>query len=264
VVTNAAWPAQLGSAQLAIGRLYFEMPANKAQTRWQGYVCSGTTIDDNTTGRSVILTASHCVYDDLNKVFARNVLFIPDQAGSGNKTNLDCGDDLHGCWKPAFGVVDANWASRKWPDNIPWDYAFYVVNDLDTNAHIGPDPQILDVLAKLPVSFSPPTVGDPADAIGYSYSSDPNLMYCSEALSTTGTSNWWLPSCGLSGGASGGPWMQPAGTGAGPIFSVNSWGYTNQPGMAGPKLSGTSATCVLSAALARPLPNTSGVAASCP
>ena len=32
--------------------------------------------------------------------------------------------------------------------------------------------------------------------------------------------------------------------GDGPIISVNSWGYTNSPGMAGPKLSGTSAECV--------------------
>ena len=34
------------------------------------------------------------------------------------------------------------------------------------------------------------------------------------------------------------------GTGVGTIISVNSWGYTNQPGMAGPKLYGNSATCV--------------------
>ncbi|MEK9719850.1 MAG: hypothetical protein VW257_02110 [Quisquiliibacterium sp.] len=32
--------------------------------------------------------------------------------------------------------------------------------------------------------------------------------------------------------------------GNGPIISVNSWGYTTSPGMAGPKLSGTSASCL--------------------
>ena len=36
--------------------------------------------------------------------------------------------------------------------------------------------------------------------------------------------------------------------GSGPVISVNSWGYTNQPGMAGPKLSGTSAATLFSTA----------------
>ena len=39
------------------------------------------------------------------------------------------------------------------------------------------------------------------------------------------------------------------GTGNGPVMSVNSWGYTNQDGMAGPKLSGTSAECVFEFAI---------------
>jgi hypothetical protein len=34
------------------------------------------------------------------------------------------------------------------------------------------------------------------------------------------------------------------GDGAGPVISVNSWGYTTSPGMAGPMLNGTSAFCV--------------------
>jgi hypothetical protein len=35
--------------------------------------------------------------------------------------------------------------------------------------------------------------------------------------------------------------------GNGPVISVNSWGYTNSPGMAGPKLTG-SAACVFGVA----------------
>jgi hypothetical protein len=45
-------------------------------------------------------------------------------------------------------------------------------------------------------------------------------------------------------------------TGDGPIISVNSWGYTNQPGMAGPKLFGTSASCVFAVAKATPIAGT--------
>jgi len=69
-------------------------------------------------------------------------------------------------------------------------------------------------------------------------------MYCAENMTTEGDYNWWLPNCGLSGGSSGGPWIQPLTNGVGPIISVNSWGYTGQPGMAGPFLDVTSAACL--------------------
>jgi hypothetical protein len=91
---------------------------------------------------------------------------------------------------------------------------------------------------------------DRTHALGYSYSQDPNFMYCAEDMTTNGTANWFLTNCGLSGGASGGPWIQPfdTTTGSGPIISVNSWGYTGgKPGMAGPKLSGTSASTLFDA-----------------
>ena len=117
--------------QTAAGRIYFEMPGNaKHKGPWSGYVCSGTVAyDEDTADRSIIITASHCVYDDANKAFARNVLFIPNQAGGGKRTDQDCSSDLLGCWLPSFGVVDVNWKTRTFPDNIKWDYAYYVVDD---------------------------------------------------------------------------------------------------------------------------------------
>ena len=273
VVTNAEWTG--GAVQTASGRIYFEMPANRRQTRWSGYVCSGTVVTDATGGRSVILTAAHCVYDDVNKVFARNVLFIPNQAGTtGAGTDRNCTNDPLGCWEPSFGVVDNNWTTRKFPDNIPWDYAYYVVND----ANRALDGQVTYLngsatysdssgAGSLDVQFDPPTTGDVTHALGYSYSDDPNFMYCAEAMGTEGAANWWLPSCDLSGGSSGGPWIQPMdeATGVGPVISVNSWGYTTSPGMAGPKLSGTSAECVFGAATTTDFPVPArGVAATCP
>ena len=255
-VTNAVWSG--GAVQTAAGRVYFEMPNNRRGTTWNGYVCSGTVANDSsiTNGRSVIITAAHCVYDDANKAFARNVMFIPDQAGTtGSGTDLNCGNDPIGCWVPSFGVVDVNWTTRKFPNNIEWDYAYYVV--ADSGAHYGAAASpVLDVEAgSLPVSFGPPfandgetgaTSPDFTHALGYSYNVDPQFRYCAEDMATEGAVNWWLPSCGLSGGSSGGPWVQPMdiAAGSGPIISVNSWGYTNSPGMAGPKLFGTTAESV--------------------
>jgi hypothetical protein len=230
------------------------MPANPKGSRRNGYVCSGTVATDGTVDRSVIITAAHCVYDDVNKVFARNVMFIPNQDDGGpDKTDLNCFNDPPGCWVPSGGVVDVNWTTRTFPDNIPWDYAFYVVND--SGAHQGNgDHQVLDsasAAGSMAVQFLSPATGtgNVTHALGYSYSEDPNFMYCAEGMTTNGYANWWLASCGLSGGSSGGPWVQPMGDdGDGPIISVNSWGYTTSPGMAGPKLSGTSAQCLFTAA----------------
>lgn len=250
-VTNAAWTGG-GPVQTAAGRIFFEMPSNAAQTLWAAYVCSGTAVTDQATGVSVILTAAHCVYDDLDGAFARNVLFIPDQDGTtGAGSDRDCTNDPLGCWVPSHGVVDADWTTRTWPDNIPWDYGYYVVPT--SGAHVGaaaPSDSLEQAAGTLSVSFTAPDTGSGAytHGLGYSYSEDPNFMYCAEDLGTQGSSNWWLSQCGLTGGASGGPWVQPLSGGTGPIVSVNSWRYSGLPGMAGPKLSGTSAQCLFGAA----------------
>lgn len=273
-VPNAEWGTG-GVVQEAAGRIYFEMPANSRRTRWDGYVCSGTVMSDATSGRSIIITAAHCVYDDAYKAYARNVLFIPNQAETtGAGTDLNCANDPIGCWAPDFGVVDGNWTTRTFPDNIPWDYAYYVV--ADSGAHqpgLASRPDALDAAVQpMTVSYAAPVVNDVTHALGYSYDVDPQFMYCADPMESLDAANWWLPNCGLTGGSSGGPWSQPfdTGTGNGPIISVNSWGYTGQPGMAGPKLSGTSAACILNTAktAALGLPHADGDAgftvANCP
>ena len=277
-VTNAHWTFG-GAVQTAAGRIYFEMPGNSNRSVWNGYVCSGTVATDGTIGRSVIITAAHCVYDDANKSFARNVMFIPDQDQSSARTDRNCSNDPLGCWIPSWGVVDVNWTTRTFPNNIAWDYAFYVVADSGAHQGTAAASSALDSAAgSMAVSFAAVKNSDPSShddfthALGYSYSDDPNFMYCAEDVTTNGAVNWWLPSCGLSGGSSGGPWVQPmnTATGSGPIVSVNSWGYTNKPGMAGPKLVGTSAQCVFVAAKSVTLPGTppldgnAGTAVTCP
>jgi hypothetical protein len=256
-VPNEEWTGG-GVVQQAAGRIYFEMPSNARRTRWAGYVCSGTVATDSASGRSIIITAAHCVYDDANKAYARNALFIPNQAQtSASGTDLNCANDPIGCWAPELGVVDVNWTTRTFPDNVAWDYAYYVVSD--TGAHAPGLASASDTLdaAVVPmnVSFSAPAVADLTHALGYSYDVDPQLRYCADPMESLDAANWWLPNCGLSGGSSGGPWSQPfnVSTGDGPIISVNSWGYTNSPGMAGPKLSGTSASCVFDVANSAPL-----------
>jgi hypothetical protein len=259
-VGNAEWTGG-GLVQASMGRIYFEMPTDRKRRRpWNGYVCSGTVIDDAAGGRSVILTAAHCVYDDANKAFARNMLFIPNQdATTGSGTDGNCSNDPIGCWVPSFGVVDDNWTRRRFPDNVAWDYGYYVVND--SGAHVGaiaPAEALDSAVASgyagnMSQHFAAVLVddGDPgvrsADfthGLGYSLSDDPNFMYCADDMTVESDVNWWLPVCGLSGGSSGGAWIQPIGGGNGPIISVNSWGYTGSPGMAGPRFDNSSVDCI--------------------
>lgn len=247
-VANAQWTAG-GAIATATGRLYFRM--KDATGVEGGWVCSGTVVDDTRSGQSVILTAAHCVYDDVWKQFASGVLFIPDHAVTSSPygENL-CPTNPLGCWAPSFGVVDDNWAAATWPDNIAWDYAFYVVPV--TGAHVGSGAEAsLEVaVGNMTAAFdTAPTAGVYTHAFGYSYKFDPKLMYCAQGLGTIGSVNWWLGKCRLSGGASGGPWLQPFSGAAGTVVSVNSWGYSNAAGMAGPKLSSATARCVRQTAM---------------
>jgi hypothetical protein len=276
VIENAQWPGSSnngGVVQSAAGRIYFEMPNNsKRKGPWSGYVCSGTVIFDGDNGideildgnninnqRGIIITAAHCAYDDVNKAFARNVLFIPNQgATTGSGTDSNCSNDPMGCWAPHFAVVDDDWSSRTFPNNIPWDYAYYVVADSGAHSGTGVESGLQAAAGNMHVSFATPYSydGNPGassidytHALGYSYSEDPNFMYCAQDMTTEDykvgqTENWWLANCGLSGGSSGGPWVQPMASGDGPIISVNSWGYTTTPGMAGPFLHTSSAECL--------------------
>ena len=280
-VSNAEWKNS-GAVQTAAGRLYFEMPNNaKRKGPWSGFVCSGTAVTDNANERSIILTAAHCVYDDANKAFARNAMFIPDQATGGSATDLNCNNDPMGCWVPSFGVVDIDWKASTFPANIPWDYAFYVVDDTGAHSGKGTEDSLAVAAGTLTINFAnnmpyfdDETPGVNSDdftyALGYSYDVDPNFMYCAEDMTKEGADNWWLPNCGLSGGSSGGPWVQPMVSGNGPIISVNSWGYSGSPGMAGPKLFGTSAECVFNTAESTSWSSVSstdgdaGVAVDCP
>ena len=240
VVTFGEW-ANGGQVDQSSGRILFELSDG-----W--YVCSGTVVTDSTTGRSIVLSAAHCIYDDIAKDFALSAVFIPNQDDGGNdRTDFDCGNDPYGCWILDHGVVDVNWASRTFPDNIQWDFGYYVVSDSSSHSttdlgSVG-DGALDGTVGGMLQSFQAPAVGDEAHALGYSYDVDPEFMYCKEPLNTEGSDNYWLGRCDMAGGSSGGPWVQPMNetTGDGPVFSVNSWGYTFQSGMAGPKLHGTSA-----------------------
>ena len=83
-------------------------------------------------------------------------------------------------------MVDDDWTIRTFPDNIPWDFAFYVVDDTGSHQGASASSDVLDVAAgSLGIDFNPvyaddgvegATSADFTHAMGYSYSDDPNFM----------------------------------------------------------------------------------------
>ena len=243
VVANAPW--MLGhDVQESVGRLYFEMTIDGVVG---GYVCSGTAVTDSVRGFSSILTAAHCVYDDYSGAFAKNVMFIPNQAASGTPTDLNCSNDIYGCWIPTQAAVDPLWSTVLWPDNLAYDYGFYLVPNSGRHVQgLRPTSDSLEsAVHPLKIGWSASEEkSQQTFALGYSWVDDPSLMYCAEPIGSimgiTDYTNLWLGNCALSGGSSGGPWMAPEeGTaleGEERVFSLNSWGFDDGPGMAGPVL----------------------------
>jgi hypothetical protein len=123
VIADADWKGG-GAVNEAAGRILFSLNGGS-------YVCSGTVINDHgTVGRSLVVTAAHCAYDEVANVHATNVLFIPKQDDGGtDKSNRKCSDDFYGCWAMKLGVVDSRWKDGDWPSIIKYDYAIYVVPD---------------------------------------------------------------------------------------------------------------------------------------
>ncbi|KAL7543266.1 hypothetical protein ACHAXR_012574 [Thalassiosira sp. AJA248-18] len=251
-VADSNWPHPNTAIQKATGRIMFEF-----DNSGQSFVCSGTVVCDGVSGRSIIQTASHCAYNDVLKKFATRAIYVPDQdATRGSKSDFDCKNDRYGCWHLSFAVVWKGWAAGSFPDNVPYDYAYYVVYD-SPNTHTGGyTPNLTGTLDKdvpcVPIDFDLNPHDEFVFSIGYSADKDPRLRTCSMHNSKMNGVPWytnlWLEDCAMTGGASGGPWIHDMDVdGMGSLISVNSWGFTHKPGMAGPVLktsSGSLAECL--------------------
>ncbi|KAL7554326.1 hypothetical protein ACHAWF_017765 [Thalassiosira exigua] len=236
-----------GTIQKSTGRILFEFD-DSGQT----YVCSGTVVcdgadmaPDGRNGRSVIQTAAHCGYNDVMKKFATRAIFIPDQDSTrGDKSDFDCKNDRYGCWILSFATVAGGWTTEAFPMNVQYDYAYYTVFD-DEHTHAGGYTKgLTGVLDRdipcVPIDFDMDPRGEFIHSVGYSADKDPALRHCAmtnaEINGVPWYANLWLDDCAMTGGASGGPWMYDLDEdGRGTLVSVNSWGFADKPGMAGPQ-----------------------------
>ena len=277
-----------GQIQEATGRLYFKFPKTEkdengktlydadgyailTENEFDDVACTGTAIHDNKTGRSIILTAAHCIYDAATtQRFAQDVIFIPNRDANpmldGVDPGRECSEDPCGCWKVSGGVVDWAWGGEIFPYYMNYDYGFYIVDD--AGAHTGPEcggSQALDIAvleSQFTVGDDLPLLGEPTAAFGYTVEFNPDFRYCEGTIGTsplTGNGvtldTLWNDNCGLEGGASGGPWTTnfDATTGEGPVVTVNSYSMAGETGMGAPYFWATDARCLMNFAREMPM-----------
>jgi V8-like Glu-specific endopeptidase len=228
--TGSSWEGG-GTIKEATGKVYFEMDGG-------AYVCSGTVATDNVSGRSLVLTAGHCAYDETNGEFATNWLFIPDFDESPTFT---CAQTAYGCWTADALVVHSGYATAGGFNTQATlhDFAFAVVG----GGGLSGSAQLDTTVGSFALSIGGfDSVGDQAYAFGYpaaqKYKGN-DLTYCAGSIFEDPYNEeltWGLP-CKMTGGSSGGPWLSSFATSgnSGGLSSLNSYGYSGVSAMHGPK-----------------------------
>jgi V8-like Glu-specific endopeptidase len=250
-VTGASWNGG-GKMLKATGRALFTMDGTD-------YICSGSIVNDTSSGRSVVLTAGHCVVEN-DGTFATNWIFIPSFDTSPTYT---CARTTYGCWVADALYADALFASAGSFNNqaVTHDWAFAVVSAGGLNG----TSQLDDPLrGSFPIQYGV-SKGTTLSAFGYPAAGKyrgSDLVYCKGAIGTDPNMSdaTWSMSCDMTGGSSGGPWVQASAADYGDaiLSGLNSYGYSGVKNMYSPKFTlGTKA--VFDAADAKAA-NASGVA----
>ena len=195
------------------------------------------------------------VWHDTYGVFGANAIFIPNRDAiqtnlTGQDIRRQCDQDVCGCWTISAGAVLEKWRSGGWPGRLEYDYGVYVVDDMGDHDGKSCGSEALDK-AVAAMQFEVTDVQletEHVTGLGYSLEHNPDFRYCADktemkAVPTTDFSTYWLPGCGLTFGASGGPWVKD-----GKIVSINSWSFRNKPGMGGPVIQESAARCLINAA----------------
>ncbi|MEU8247842.1 peptidase [Nonomuraea sp. NPDC048916] len=187
------------------GRVFFTTAEGRNSS------CSGTAV--TSANESVVMTAGHCV--KLNGAFHRNWVFVPA---------FDRGRRPFGTWVASRLLTTQQWNVR---EDINFDIAAAVVAPLQGRT-------LTDVVGGQGVAFNQArqrqmySFGYPA-AAPFDGSA---LIYCSgRAFDDTVMTRDQGLRCGMTGGASGGPWFQgfDESTGLGWLNSVNSFKYNFAP-----------------------------------
>lgn len=202
--SGSSWTAG-GTVAKTTGRVFFTVTAGSDAGRDAS--CSGTAV--TSANKSVVITAGHCV--KLNGAFHANWVFVP---------GYDQGSRPNGTWPATTLLTTPQWNSG---ENMNFDIAAAVVAPQDGKS-------LTDVVGGQGVAFNQPR-GQQTYAFGYPAGAPydgSKLVYCGgRTFDDYLSSQDQGLSCGMTGGASGGPWFVrfDTRTGSGLLNSVNSFKY---------------------------------------
>ncbi|MHA6525940.1 trypsin-like serine peptidase [Tessaracoccus sp. G1721] len=231
---GAPW-VDAGLVQKTTGKVLFAMGKSY-------YVCSASVVEDAVSGRSIVVTAAHCVFDNKKAQFATNWLFVPDYDSKPvdlTRSGSFCAETQFGCWTATALVAHRGFTSQRRfnTEATLHDYAFAVVG-LGGN---GKAPAQLDqTVGDQEIVFETQAAGADTHLFGYPAGAPyegRELIYSQGPLGTDPLNDdltYRVPS-DMTGGSSGGPWYVEFAKGAGVTMSVNSYGYSGIAAMHGPK-----------------------------
>lgn len=240
-VLGASWTGG-GVVAESTGKVFFSLGTSY-------YSCSASVVTDAVPTRSIIVTAGHCAYDEVNNQFAQNWIFVPAYDASPASFDTDglfCDSTAYGCWVAQSLVVSNEFAAAE-TFNVTaaqHDYAFAVVgaggkSDLQLDQIVGT--QFVETSGRVEIETDSWIFGYPAAG---KYKGN-DLMYCRNLLYFDGRYgvDWstYKLACGMTAGSSGGPWfrqfsmIEPT-AGMGTIFSVTSYSYGGTKNLYGPML----------------------------
>lgn len=231
-VTGKSWTTD-GVVKGATGKLFFRMGGT-------GFVCTGSVVSDTQTGRSLVLTAGHCVYDEGadGSGHATDVVFIPDFDSDPSSSYFSCTTaEEKGlkCWVVDHTVTSAKWASG---DSDKWseDYGFGVVLD---SSNFGISLEASSGTLAIDTTTHALPLGQQIHAFGYPAAKKYNgrdLVYCAgpDGQVNDGNPETTSIACKMTGGASGGPWLLGFDSGdqdpVGVVRSLTSYSYSSANG----------------------------------
>ena len=233
-VTGASWNGG-GLVADTTGKVLFAMGGSY-------YVCSASLVTDSKNDRSIVLTAAHCVYDETGGSFATNWMFIPnyDAAPAPLTTSGSfCDATKWGCWTATALVAHSGYTTAGGFNDqaVVYDFAFAVLRDG------GKTSAPADVtIGTQSIAFDSNVAGVNVFAFGYPAAKKfkgNDLVYCAgpTGFDPLTSNTTYRIGCSMTGGSSGGPWMRGFSTsnGSGVLTSVNSYGYSGDNSMYGPK-----------------------------
>jgi len=213
--TGASWN-DAGFGLSKTGKVFFTLGSSN-------YVCSGSTVNDSRSDYSMVLTAGHCAIDETNGVFAKNFMYVP---GYDAVAPINCFTAPAGTCFTAQALVVRREFARAGGFNstaIGHDWAFAVFEEAAN------DDKLLDVGGAFRIKFSGPgtvwSFGYPAAG---KYDGQ-DLIYCKGPVAADTNYGTWGLACDMTGGASGGGWVDSYADSGGTLTSVNSYKYNGGP-----------------------------------